>query len=196
LVHRAGERRFHGWTAGNHAIARSAAAEDPPDRHRATHAAGLHETLRGAPQSGVSVRSKRSRRWRRDVARSRPAEPRRCPPEACIRHGARPGAGGAGPVVSSSRPSVDVLFTSVVGAKAVGVLLTGMGADGACGLEMPWEAVRMGAPSACCHWTRLPPPSKSCDRGLPRSLLSYPARLRVFSRPRARRGARQRIASG
>jgi two-component system, chemotaxis family, protein-glutamate methylesterase/glutaminase len=74
-----------------------------------------------------------------------------------------------GPVVHHQRPSVDVLFQSVAkaaGANAVGVLLTGMGADGAAGLlsmhearahtiaqdeatcvvyGMPREAVRLGA---------------------------------------------------
>jgi len=42
-----------------------------------------------------------------------------------------------GPPVHHQRPSVDVLFHSVarhVGANAVGVILTGMGADGAAGL--------------------------------------------------------------
>ena len=42
-----------------------------------------------------------------------------------------------GEPVSGHRPSVDALFLSVsrnVGAKAVGVILTGMGADGARGL--------------------------------------------------------------
>jgi two-component system chemotaxis response regulator CheB len=43
----------------------------------------------------------------------------------------------AGDPVSGHRPSVDVLFSSVaqaVGAKSVGVILTGMGRDGAQGL--------------------------------------------------------------
>jgi len=50
-----------------------------------------------------------------------------------------------GPLVSRHRPSVDVLFRSVAevaGARAVGVLLTGMGADGADGLL---EMKRRGA---------------------------------------------------
>ena len=74
-----------------------------------------------------------------------------------------------GPAVHHQRPSVDVLFHSVakqVGANAVGVILTGMGADGAAGLlamrqagaqtlaqdekscvvfGMPKEAIHMGA---------------------------------------------------
>jgi two-component system, chemotaxis family, protein-glutamate methylesterase/glutaminase len=74
-----------------------------------------------------------------------------------------------GPAVCYQRPSVDVLFTSVAeaaGPNAVGVILTGMGADGALGLSrmkaagaatiaqdeatcvvfgMPKEAIRLGA---------------------------------------------------
>ena len=74
-----------------------------------------------------------------------------------------------GPPVCYQRPSVDVLFTSVamaVGARAVGVMLTGMGNDGAQGMKrmkdlgchniaqdeatcvvfgMPREAIRAGA---------------------------------------------------
>jgi two-component system chemotaxis response regulator CheB len=48
-----------------------------------------------------------------------------------------------GPLVSRHRPSVDVLFRSVatsVGAKAVGVIMTGMGDDGAQGLSEMKEA--------------------------------------------------------
>ncbi len=74
-----------------------------------------------------------------------------------------------GPLVNRHKPSVDVLFKSVAqcaGANAVGVLLTGMGEDGARGLRemreagartaaqdeassvvfgMPREAIRLGA---------------------------------------------------
>ena len=48
-----------------------------------------------------------------------------------------------GPLVSRHRPSVDVLFRSVaisVGPKAVGVIMTGMGDDGAQGLSEMKEA--------------------------------------------------------
>jgi two-component system chemotaxis response regulator CheB len=48
-----------------------------------------------------------------------------------------------GPLVSRHRPSVDVLFRSVatsVGGKAVGVIMTGMGDDGAQGLYEMKEA--------------------------------------------------------
>lgn len=44
---------------------------------------------------------------------------------------------GSGDKVSGHRPSVDVLFNSVAktaGANSIGVILTGMGADGAKGL--------------------------------------------------------------
>jgi two-component system chemotaxis response regulator CheB len=50
-----------------------------------------------------------------------------------------------GPLVSRHRPSVDVLFRSVAiaaGAKAIGVIMTGMGDDGAQGL---WEMKEAGA---------------------------------------------------
>jgi len=74
-----------------------------------------------------------------------------------------------GPMVHHQRPSVDVLFRSVAqyaGANAVGVIMTGMGADGAQGLlqmkragaktiaqdekscvvfGMPKEAIKLGA---------------------------------------------------
>jgi len=50
-----------------------------------------------------------------------------------------------GPLVSRHRPSVDVLFSSVaraVGPNAVGVIMTGMGSDGAEGL---WEMKQTGS---------------------------------------------------
>ena len=55
----------------------------------------------------------------------------------------------SGPLVSRHRPSVDVLFRSVTksaGANAVGVLMTGMGDDGAAGLlEMKQAGARTAA---------------------------------------------------
>jgi two-component system, chemotaxis family, protein-glutamate methylesterase/glutaminase len=86
-----------------------------------------------------------------------------------------------GPPVHHSRPSVDVLFGSVVrsaGRNAVGVLLTGMGADGAKGLlamrasgahtiaqdeascvvfGMPREAIKLGAAAEVLPLNRIGP---------------------------------------
>lgn len=60
-----------------------------------------------------------------------------------------------GPAVSGHRPSVDVLFHSVAeaaGARAVGVILTGMGKDGAVGLKAMREngAYTIGQNQATC----------------------------------------------
>ncbi len=61
----------------------------------------------------------------------------------------------AGPPVSSHRPSVDVLFNSVaetVGERAVGIILTGMGKDGANGMKAMRErgAYNIGQNQASC----------------------------------------------
>jgi len=85
-----------------------------------------------------------------------------------------------GPRVCYQRPSVDVMFSSVAeaaGSKAVGVLLTGMGSDGARGLlkmkqngartiaqdeascvvfGMPKEAIRLGAADKVASLDRVP----------------------------------------
>jgi two-component system chemotaxis response regulator CheB len=91
-----------------------------------------------------------------------------------------------GPRVCYQRPSVDVLFQSVVqsaGRHAVGVLLTGMGADGAEGLlalrqcgartiaqdentcvvfGMPKEAIKLGAAEQVAPLGRIPHAILSC----------------------------------
>jgi two-component system chemotaxis response regulator CheB len=85
-----------------------------------------------------------------------------------------------GPRVCYQRPSVDVMFSSVAeaaGAKAIGILLTGMGTDGAKGLlkmkqagartiaqdeascvvfGMPKEAIRLGAAGQVTPLSRIP----------------------------------------
>jgi two-component system chemotaxis response regulator CheB len=85
-----------------------------------------------------------------------------------------------GPRVCYQRPSVDIMFSSVAeaaGSSAVGVLLTGMGSDGARGLlkmkqagartiaqdeascvvfGMPKEAIRLGAADQVASLSRVP----------------------------------------
>jgi two-component system chemotaxis response regulator CheB len=85
-----------------------------------------------------------------------------------------------GPQVCYQRPSVDVLFSSVAdaaGAQSIGVLLTGMGSDGASGLlrmksagaqtiaqdeatcvifGMPKEAIRLGAANSVLPLSQIP----------------------------------------
>ena len=85
-----------------------------------------------------------------------------------------------GPFVNRQRPSVDVLFTSMakyVGSNAVGVILTGMGSDGAAGLlkmknsgastiaqdekscivfGMPKEAIKLGAADKIINLSEIP----------------------------------------
>lgn len=85
-----------------------------------------------------------------------------------------------GPLVNRHRPSVDVMFRSVaenVGPNAIGVILTGMGKDGALGLQeirdnggttiaqderssvvwgMPGEAVKIGAADVTLSLSKIP----------------------------------------
>ncbi len=83
-----------------------------------------------------------------------------------------------GPLVSGHRPSVDVLFRSVAqaaGANALGVLLTGMGGDGARGLLEMREAGAFTVAedrSTCVVW------------GMPRVAVELGAAERVIPLPR------------
>lgn len=80
----------------------------------------------------------------------------------------------AGPLVSRHRPSVDVLFRSVagtVGASAVGVIMTGMGDDGAAGLL---EMRRAGA------MTLAQDEATSVVFGMPREAIRRDAALKVL----------------
>jgi two-component system chemotaxis response regulator CheB len=80
-----------------------------------------------------------------------------------------------GPPVSRHRPSVDVLFRSVaaqVGAAAIGVLLTGMGKDGADGLL---ELRRKGA------WTIAQDQQSCVVYGMPREAAAIGAAAEIVS---------------
>jgi two-component system, chemotaxis family, protein-glutamate methylesterase/glutaminase len=110
-----------------------------------------------------------------------------------------------GPLVSRHRPSVDVLFHSVArcaGAGAIGVILTGMGNDGAEGLRemklagaftvaqdetscavfgMPREAVRNGAVCDSAHVSRIAGILRECVAITELTAASGPARTRPAS---------------
>ena len=85
-----------------------------------------------------------------------------------------------GPLVSRHRPSVDVLFRSVamsVGAKAIGVIMTGMGDDGAQGmLEMKEAgATNLAQDEASCVVFGMPKEAiarGAAERVLPLDLLA------------------------
>jgi two-component system chemotaxis response regulator CheB len=108
-----------------------------PDGDYPAHAGRLHQELRRAAQPPLCPAGQGSRGWRQ--ARDRPdlsgarrrashGDTNPLAPRCALLEG--------GPV-NGHRPSVDVLFDSIVklaGAKAVGVILTGMGRDGAAGL--------------------------------------------------------------
>jgi two-component system chemotaxis response regulator CheB len=94
---------------------------------------------------------------------------------------------GEGPPVSRHRPSVDVLFHSVAeaaGATAVGVILTGMGVDGADGLL---AMKRAGAATIAQD------ESTSIVFGMPKEAIDRGAVDVVLSLPRIAAGILQRI---
>lgn len=94
-----------------------------------------------------------------------------------------------GPLVSRHRPSVDVLFRSVAqvaGVDAMGVLLTGMGDDGADGLL---EMKRAGAPTIAQDETTsvvFGMPREAVARGAADEVLPLPAIAAAILRPRRR----------
>ncbi|HEY2743621.1 MAG TPA: chemotaxis response regulator protein-glutamate methylesterase [Polyangia bacterium] len=95
-----------------------------------------------------------------------------------------------GPLVSRHRPSVDVLFRSVaraVGRDAVGVLLTGMGDDGADGLG---EMKRAGATTIAQN------EATSVVFGMPREAILRGAADEVLPLGRIAASIRERLASG
>jgi len=104
----------------------------------------------------------------------------------------------SGPLVSHHRPSADVLFRSVarmVGADAVGVILTGMGNDGAAGLRAMREAgaTTLAQDEASCVVFGMPREAVrngAVDRTLPLSALA-PAML---GSARARRSGSETAA--
>jgi two-component system, chemotaxis family, protein-glutamate methylesterase/glutaminase len=91
-----------------------------------------------------------------------------------------------GPLVSRHRPSVDVLFRSVAqvaGMDAIGVLLTGMGDDGADGLL---EMKRAGAPTIAQDETTsvvFGMPREAVARGAADEVLPLPAIAAAILRP-------------
>jgi two-component system chemotaxis response regulator CheB len=96
----------------------------------------------------------------------------------------------AGPLVSRHRPSVDVLFRSVarvIGADAVGVVLTGMGDDGADGLG---EMRRAGATTIAQN------ESTSVVFGMPREAILRGAVDEVLPLGRIASSILERVASG
>jgi len=101
-----------------------------------------------------------------------------------------------GPLVSGHRPSVDVLFRSVAhaaGANALGIILTGMGKDGAAGLlEMRRAGARtLGQDEASCVVYGMPRAAQetgAVERELP--LARIPQEILTYCEPALHRGVR------
>jgi two-component system, chemotaxis family, protein-glutamate methylesterase/glutaminase len=93
-----------------------------------------------------------------------------------------------GPKVHHQRPAVDVLFQSVakqVGRNAVGMILTGMGADGARGLVQMREA---GA------WTIAQDEATCVVFGMPREAIAQGGACEVLPLPRIAAAAAEALA--
>jgi two-component system chemotaxis response regulator CheB len=96
----------------------------------------------------------------------------------------------SGPPVNRHKPSVDVLFDSLardVGSNALGVLLTGMGADGARGLLQMREA---GA------WTIAQDEASSVVWGMPRAAVELEAACQVLPLTRIPAALQQHLERG
>ena len=111
----------------------------PPIPDCAAHASGVYRAAGRAAQRAIGDYRERGHRRRRCRRRTRPCWP---PAAGTSASAVSDTCGGPTssmvPTVSSHKPSVDVLMTSVAeafGRRCLGVIMTGMGRDGVAGLR-------------------------------------------------------------